>query len=468
MTELRGQSVLILGLGETGLSLARYLDAQGAKLRVADSRAEPPGVATLRNELPQAELHCGPFDDSLLQGIARIAISPGVPVAEPLVQKAIARGIPVEGDIELLAQQLATNDYRRNTRVIAITGANGKTTTTSMVGAMCAAAGLDTQVAGNISPAVLDALRERDRQPQVWVLELSSFQLETTYTLNADAAVVLNVTEDHLDRYAGSMDAYATAKARIFQGGGVQVVNREDARSLGMALPGRNVVTFGLDAPRNGNDWGVVRDGETIWLVQGTQKIMRADELQVSGLHNVANALAALALCRVLNIPLAPLVQALRAFKGLPHRVEQVAEVKGVTYYDDSKGTNVGATEAALKGLGKPAVVILGGDGKGQDFSPLKEAVAQHARAVVLIGRDAPTIEKAIAGCGKPVLRASDMDEAVRVAAKQAQRGDAVLMSPACASFDMYRNYLHRAEVFIAAVQSLQKPVLSPVEGGVV
>jgi UDP-N-acetylmuramoylalanine--D-glutamate ligase len=218
MKGLRGQSVLIRCLGETGLSLARYLNAQGARLCVADSRLEPPGIATLHAEIPQAELHCGPFSEELLEGIDRIAISPGVPVAEPLVQLAIARGIPVEGDIELLAQLLATRGYRRNTKVIAITGANGKTTTTSMVGAMCQSAGLDAQVAGNISPAVLDALRERDTQPQVWVLELSSFQLETTYTLDADAAVVLNVTEDHLDRYDGSMDAYAAAKARIFQG----------------------------------------------------------------------------------------------------------------------------------------------------------------------------------------------------------------------------------------------------------
>ena len=453
MSKLRGQSVLILGLGETGLSLARYLHEQGAKLCVADSRMEPPGIATLRSELPQAEVHCGPFGEELLDGVDRIAISPGVPVAEPLVQNAIKRGIPVEGDIELLAQQLASNDYRRNTKVIAITGANGKTTVTSMVGAMCAAAGLDTQVAGNISPAVLDALRARKQQPQVWVLELSSFQLETTYTLAADAAAVLNVTEDHLDRYAGSMDSYAASKARIFQGAGVQVLNREDERSTAMKVKGRRQVSFGLNPPVSDNDWGITKEGAITWLMQGSQKIMRADELQVSGLHNVANALAALALCRSLDMPLAPLVQALRSFKGLPHRVEKVAEVNGVTYYDDSKGTNVGATEAALKGLGKPAVVILGGDGKGQDFSPLKDAVSRHARAVVLIGRDAALIERAIAGCGKPVLKAQDMDDAVAIATVNAQRGDAVLMSPACASFDMYRNYLHRAEVFIAAVK---------------
>lgn len=456
MKELRGQLVLVIGLGETGLSLARYLSAQGARLRVADSRINPPAAATLRSELPQAEVHCGAFGDELLRGIDRIAISPGIPLAEPLVQSAIARGIPVEGDIELLAQQLATNDYRRTTKVIAITGANGKTTVTSMVGAMCASAGLDTQVAGNISPAVLDALRARNQQPQVWVLELSSFQLETTCTLDADAAVVLNVTEDHLDRYAGSMDAYAAAKARIFLGHGVQIVNREDELSAAMLISGRKQLSFGLNVPLNEQDWGVTHEGALTWLMQGTQKILRADELQVSGMHNVANALAALALCRSLGLPLEPLLTALRVFKGLPHRVEKVAEIAGVTYYDDSKGTNVGATEAALRGLGKPAVVILGGDGKGQDFFPLKDAVARHARAAVLIGRDAPLIQKALWGCAKPVLNARDMDEAVRIATSNAQSGDAVLMSPACASFDMYKSYLHRAEVFIAAVKKLE------------
>jgi UDP-N-acetylmuramoylalanine--D-glutamate ligase len=456
MNELRNQSVLVIGLGETGLSLVRWLTAQGAQVCVADSRIAPPGIDTLYREMPQVDVHCGPFREESLIGIERIAISPGVALAEPFVQRAIARGIPVVGDIELLAQQLATNNYRRNTKVIAITGANGKTTVTSMVGAMCAAVGLDTQVAGNISPAVLDALRGRERQPQVWVLELSSFQLETTYTLNADAAVVLNVTEDHLDRYDGSMDAYAAAKARIFQGGGVQVVNRDDVRSKAMLMDGRVHASFGLNAPAGATDWGIVNEAGVTWLVQGTRKVMRADELRVSGLHNVANALAALALCRALDLPWAPLVQALRNFKGLPHRVEKVAEIAGVTYYDDSKGTNVGATEAALKGLGKPAVVILGGDGKGQDFSPLNGAVARHARAAVLIGRDAPLIDKALQGCGKPVLKARDMDEAVRIASATAQRGDAVLMSPACASFDMYRNYLHRAEVFIAAVKNME------------
>lgn len=455
MSELRNQSVLVIGLGETGLSLARWLTAQGAQVCVADSRATPPGADTLYKEMPQVDAHFGPFRDESLIGIERIAISPGVPLAEPFVQRAIARGIPVVGDIELLAQEISKSEPKP--KVIAITGANGKTTVTSMVGAMCAAAGLDTQVAGNISPAVLDALREREeKQPQVWVLELSSFQLETTHSLDADAAVVLNVTEDHLDRYDGSMDRYAAAKLRIFHGDGVQVVNRDDARSAAMRIAGRKQISFGLNLPSSDADWGISREGALVWLMHGSHKILRSDELQVSGLHNVANALAALALCRVLDLPLAPLVEALRAFKGLPHRVEKVAELFGVTYYDDSKGTNVGATEAALKGLGRPAVVILGGDGKGQDFSPLKEAVAEHARAAVLIGRDAPLIEKALQGCGKPIVNACDMDEAVRIATDHAQAGDAVLMSPACASFDMYKNYLHRAETFIAAVKKVE------------
>ncbi|MBA4382084.1 MAG: UDP-N-acetylmuramoyl-L-alanine--D-glutamate ligase [Sideroxydans sp.] len=455
MDQLRNQSVLVIGLGETGLSLARWLTAQGAQVCVADSRATPPGADTLYKEMPQVDAHFGPFRDESLIGIERIAISPGVPLAEPFVQRAIARGIPVVGDIELLAQEISKSEPKP--KVIAITGANGKTTVTSMVGAMCAAAGLDTQVAGNISPAVLDALRERDeKQPQVWVLELSSFQLETTHSLDADAAVVLNVTEDHLDRYDGSMDKYAAAKLRIFHGDGVQIVNRDDARSVAMGIAGRQQISFGLNPPSSDADWGISREGALVWLMHGSHKILRADELQVSGLHNVANALAALALCRALDLPLEPLVEALRAFKGLPHRVEKVAELFSVTYYDDSKGTNVGATEAALKGLGRPAVVILGGDGKGQDFSPLKDAVAEHARAAVLIGRDAPLIEKALQGCGKPIVNARDMDEAVRIATDHAQAGDAVLMSPACASFDMYKNYLHRAESFIAAVKKVE------------
>ncbi|MDE2311324.1 MAG: UDP-N-acetylmuramoyl-L-alanine--D-glutamate ligase [Betaproteobacteria bacterium] len=454
MRKLADKKVLVLGLGETGLSLARWLVAQGAHVCAADSRELPPALDTLRTQLPQIEIHCGAFRDELLNNIELIAISPGVPLADPFVARAVARGIPVVGDIELFAQQLATSDSK--SKIIAITGANGKTTVTSMAGAMCRAAGLDTAVAGNISPAVLDAVLQRNgRQPDVWVLELSSFQLETTCSLNADAATVLNVSEDHLDRYV-DMGAYAAAKARIFRGAGVQVLNRDDARSLGMALPGRKHLTFGLNEAPSGHDWGMERSGSNIWLMQGRQRVLNAHELQVAGLHNAANALAALALCRAIGLPLSPLLGALRAFKGLPHRVEPVAEINGVIYYDDSKGTNVGATVAALQGLGRPAVLIAGGDGKGQDFTPLNPVVAQHARAVVLIGRDADRVAAALENCGVPLVRARDMADAVRQGAALAQPGDAVLLSPACASFDMFRNYAHRAEVFVGAVRALQ------------
>jgi UDP-N-acetylmuramoylalanine--D-glutamate ligase len=378
-------------------------------------------------------------------------------MAEPFVQKAIAQGIPVVGDIELFAQSLP-KDFPP--KVIAITGSNGKTTVTSMVGAMCRAAGLDVEVAGNISPAVLDVLiQRRGKQPDVWVLELSSFQLETTYSLNAHAATVLNISEDHLDRYT-DMAGYIAAKARIFRcegRGNVQVLNRDDPESMAMGLRERVIQSFGLEAPPLGShEMGIEREAGEIWLVEGTRRLMNAVELQVAGLHNVSNALAAISLCRAVGLPMPPLLNALRAFKGLPHRVEKVAEINGVTYYDDSKGTNVGATVAALNGLGQSAVVILGGDGKGQDFSPLQQVVTTHVRVAVLIGRDAEKIAAALKETGVPLLFATDMNDAVQISAAEAREGDAVLMSPACASFDMFKNYAHRAEVFIAAVHQLE------------
>lgn len=457
MAKWADKKVLVLGLGETGLSLVRGLVAQGARVRAADSRDLPPTFAVLRVELPQVEINCGAFRDELFNDIDLIAISPGVPLAEPAVQRAVARGIPVVGDIELFAQQLAISDRNPKAKVIAITGANGKTTVTTLVGEMCRAAGLDTEVAGNISPAVFDVMLRRNfKQPDCWVLELSSFQLETTSTLDADVSTVLNISEDHLDRYAG-MDAYAAAKARIFHGDGVQILNRDDERSLSMLLPGRQFATFGLNEPQRDTDWGIERSGSEVWLVQGKQRLMNTNELQITGLHNVANALAALALCRAIDLPLPSLLDALRAFKGLPHRVEFVAEIGGVVYYDDSKGTNVGATVAALQGLGRPAVLIAGGEGKEQDFLPLRPVIAKHARAVVLIGHDAPKIETALQGCGIPVVYARDMADAVSQSAALAVKGDAVLLSPACASFDMFKNYQHRAEVFILAVRAIQQ-----------
>ncbi len=452
MTQHKDKSVLVLGLGETGLSMVRWLSAQSAHLRVADSRSAPPGLTEVGQYVPAGQIYCGNFNDALFDGIELIAISPGVPLRDPAVAKAVARGVAVVGDIELFAQSLPKDN---RPHILAITGANGKTTVTSMVEHLCKAAGKDAVAAGNISPAVLDVVLERGvNQPEVWVLELSSFQLETTYTLNADAATVLNISEDHLDRYA-DMDEYSAAKARIFSGCGVQVLNRDDERSLGMASKDCRIITFGLNPPGTESDFGMESiEGET-WLMQGSQRLLKTSELQVAGTHNVANALAALALSRAIDFPMPTLLDALRSFKGLPHRVERVAEFDGITYYDDSKGTNVGATIAALQGLGCKAVLIAGGEGKGQDFTPLNPVVAQHARAVVLIGRDAPLIGAALNGCGVDVLRAEDMNDAVRLAAHLAQSGDAVLLSPACASFDMFRNYEHRAEVFVEAVHGL-------------
>ena len=455
--DLPGKKIQVLGLGDTGLSCARWLAARGADVSVADTRTTPPHAVRLAEWLPQVPLITGPFDDAHLQAADMLVVSPGIPLAEPAVARAIAAGIEVVGDVELFARATrALNAAREHPmRVVAITGSNGKSTVTAMCGDMFRMAGLSTCVAGNIGLPVLDALYEIEQgntpAPQVWVLELSSFQLETTSSLNADAATVLNLSEDHMDRYP-DMDDYAAAKARIFSGDGVQVVNRDDARSLAMALPGRRVVSFGLDRCPKNEHFGLCEDE----LCLGGDMLMPLSALPVTGLHNAANALAALALTRALGLPMEALLRGLVHFKGLPHRVEKVAELDGVTWYDDSKGTNVGATEAALYGMGdRKAVVILGGDGKGQDFSPLKAAVAANARAVLLIGRDAGLIAAAIADSGVEAYPAASLQDAVEHARRLARPGDAVLLSPACASFDMFRNYVHRAEVFVEAVNQM-------------
>jgi UDP-N-acetylmuramoylalanine--D-glutamate ligase len=329
-----------------------------------------------------------------------------------------------------------------------------------MTGAACRAAGWETLVAGNIGLPVLDALGGIETgarpMPRAVVLELSSFQLETTASLRPDAAVVLNVSEDHLDRYEG-MAEYAAAKARVFVGAGIVVVNRQDDWTTGMVPAGAQAWTFGLDRAPGPRHWGLLRHGGRDWIAEGERPVLEPATLRVAGLHNAANAMATLALAAAAGVPEDAVVQALRAFAGLAHRVEFVAEVDGCRYYDDSKGTNVGATVAALSGLPQPVVLIAGGDGKGQDFTPLAAVAAARARAVVLIGRDAPRIAEVLAPVGVPIVKAADMDDAVRRAAAAARPGDAVLLSPACASFDMFRNYEHRAEVFRAAVARLQE-----------
>jgi UDP-N-acetylmuramoylalanine--D-glutamate ligase len=480
---LQGKTVLVLGVGKTGLSMARWLSRMGANVRAADSRTTPPCLDELKQALPHAPILLGPFAAEAFADIDLVAISPGVALAERFLQAAVKGGIPVVGDVELFAWAIAQPSTSRPA-VLGITGSNGKTTVTAMVGAMLKEAGWDVEVAGNIGPAVLDALMRREdvgKLPQAWVLELSSFQLETTWKLRPDAAAVLNLSEDHLDRYV-DMHSYAAAKRRLFlhgvpagdaRGGdgckGVQVLNRDDPLVRGMALAGRKQMSFGLGLPAGGSDFGLLHEGDTTWLMQGDTRLLKTSELGVSGLHNAANALAALALCRAIALPFEPLLLALRKFKGLPHRMVKIADFSGITFYDDSKGTNVGATVAALNGLGSRVVLIAGGDGKGQDFSPLAGPIAEHARAVVLIGRDAEKIAAAVGHCGVPLHRAATMAEAVQKSFVLAQEGDAVLMSPACASLDMFRNYEHRAEAFTAAVRLIQAASSDgQMEGGLV
>jgi UDP-N-acetylmuramoylalanine--D-glutamate ligase len=428
MREVPFRNILILGLGDTGLSVARWAERQGAHVRAADTRAAPPGKDQYRGEL-----HTGPFTPQLLDGVDLVCLSPGLSLSEAVVREAVQRKIPVVGDIELFA-------WQNTAPVLAVTGTNGKTTVTALTGHLLRTAGVDCEVAGNIAPPVLQALEKRKNPPAVWVLELSSYQLETTSSLAPAAAAMLNLTEDHFDRYS-SLDDYGAAKARIFKGAQIQVLNRDDPRSLAMARPGAKVVTFGLDAPR-GDDFGLIGNK----LVRGKREIAAVEDLAIRGSHNVANALAACALVSTLGVSPA----GLKTFKGLPHRLQLVATRRGVEWYDDSKGTNVGATVAALRGLGKKAVLILGGEGKGQDFAPLREPVRQCASHVLLIGRDAPLIAKVVGG-----EHCNSLQSAVQRASELANPGEAVLLSPACASFDMFRDYKHRGEVFAAAVRAL-------------
>jgi len=492
MIEVAGRTAVVLGLGQSGLAMARALVDGGATVRVADTRAEPPMLAALRAEMPQVQFSGGDFDAALLDGATLLALSPGLSpthsAATPLVGAARKAGLEIVGEIELFSRALAGLKASRGyaPRVIGVTGTNGKTTTARLAGRLIESAGRSVAVAGNISPTALDTLRERvqaNRLPDTWVLELSSFQLASTRSLACDAAVVLNISQDHLD-WHGSFDAYVKAKARIFSPRTLQILNRDDPVVAAMARKSAPVVTFRLQPPGQADEYGLVSEGGITWLafaedlahghrrrrVDGelspeaaqyfVHRLMPADALAIRGRHNAGNALAALALARAIGCPLAPMLHALRGYRGEPHRVQRIAVVRGVQYYDDSKGTNVGATAAALDGLaaeGLRLVVILGGDGKGQDFAPLAAPLARAARAVVLIGRDAGLIERAItaAGAAYPVRRARSLPEAVAMASGEACAGDAVLLSPACASLDMFRDYVQRAEVFAEAVHGL-------------
>jgi UDP-N-acetylmuramoylalanine--D-glutamate ligase len=440
----KAKNALVVGLGLSGLSGARYLARQGYAVTVADSRAQPPGLAALHAELPGVAVHTGAFDPVLFRDPGLLVVSPGVSLKEPVIAEAFARGVEAVGDVELFARVAKAP-------VIAITGANGKSTVTSLVGEMCKEAGFDTAVGGNIGVPVLDLLRTPE--PEVYVLELSSFQLETTTSLNARASTVLNISPDHMDRYA-SVDEYVSAKARIFRGDGLMVLNADDPAVMGMTLPGRSSVRFGAKPPMSDVDYGLRAHGGELWLARGERLLLPASSVPIPGRHNLMNVLAAMALAEALHVPLDAMKRAVARFQGLHHRTELVADRDGVKWVDDSKGTNVGATIAALSGMDAPVILIAGGDGKGADFSGLREPVEKRARAVILIGRDAPVIEKAL-GNAVPVTRASDMQAAVRAANRIAQPGDVVLLSPACASFDMFRNYEHRGQVFAQAVREM-------------
>ncbi len=512
MPTLQDSTVLILGLGSSGLAMARWCARQGARVAVADTRADPPQLAALRAQLPQAQFICGEPSAALLeQTQAQLVLkSPGLAPTRvaPITAAALARAIPVWGELDLFAQALADLRAARSYQgdILAITGTNGKTTVASLTAQLVERAGKSVALAGNIGPTLLDTLADRldhGTLPQVWVIELSSFQLAdmagpdlpagagSACAFEPSAACVLNLSQDHLDWHA-DMVSYARAKARVFGTRALMVLNRDDPAVMAMlpaALKGqtpRSSTSVGAGMPQNPGEFGLELVNGMAWLVRALpadptiklrkgqpaeslhiQRLMPAEALRIRGRHNAVNALAALALAAAAGCALAPVLYGLREYRGQAHRVESIAVLGDIEWFDDSKGTNVGATGAALTGLGaeRKLVLILGGDGKGQDFSPLAEPIRRHARAAVLIGRDAPAIRAALQSTGVSLLDARDMQHAVALAMRHARPADAVLLSPACASFDMFDNYEHRAQVFRDAVQALADDTGSVMQG---
>jgi UDP-N-acetylmuramoylalanine--D-glutamate ligase len=436
-----GSRALVVGLGRTGLSVARFLARHGIAFAVADTRAQPPCLTEFQQTLPDAALFLGALPAEAFAAATHIIASPGMPLDRPEIAAAARRGLPVLGDLDLFACAAPAP-------AAAITGANGKSTVTTLLGLMAEADGRRVRVGGNLGTPMLDLL---DDEAELYVLELSSFQLERSSRLEPAAATVLNISPDHLDRYPG-LDAYAEAKRRVFRGDGLQVINRDDPLVAAMAGPGRRCVGFSLADPAA--EYGVKRIEGEEWLVGLGQPLMKAAEVRLQGRHNLANALAAVALGDAVGLSRAAMVAELGRFPGLDHRMQWVAETGGVAWINDSKATNVGACVAALAGLDRKAVLIAGGDGKGADFNLLRAVVAEKVRAAVLTGRDAPLLEAAL-GDLVPLARAGDMREAVLAAQALALPGDAVLLAPACASLDQYRDYQERGRLFAEAVRGL-------------
>ena len=496
MRALQQLSVLVLGLGDSGLAMVRWCVRHGADVLVVDTREQPPHLAQLKEEHPGVVFKHAPFDASLVEGqpIRAVFKSPGLTPQSvaPVWKAAKAAGLWVGTELTLFAQALEElkTEQQYAPHVLAITGTNGKTTVTALTGQLLERAGLRVAVAGNIGPTLLDTLsaamdQERAQWPQAWVLELSSFQLDGVDTFEPTAATVLNLTQDHLD-WHGDMQAYAQAKAHIFGKRSCMVLNREDEAVMAM-LPApiaktktskqtpREVMRFGGDMPTQHGDWGLETVNGMTWLVRALdvdetrksrssaeseiyiQRLLPVDALRIRGRHNALNAMAALALASSTGAPLAAMLYALREYRGEPHRVSSVAVLQNVEYIDDSKGTNVGATVAAINSVGadRRIVLVLGGDGKGQDFSPLQAPIHKFDRSMVLMGKDAIELRQVMQGTGVPMHDATSLEDAVKVCQGLAQSGDAVLLSPACASFDMFKNYVHRGEVFAQAVQGL-------------
>lgn len=439
---------VVVGMGKTGLSCARYLHSRGLDFSVVDSRDAPPLLAEFRAEFPALVLHTGGFDAELLSRADEIILSPGVPPKDPAISAAVERGASLLGDIELFY-------HEAQAPIVAITGTNAKSTVTTLVGRMAEAAGLRTACGGNLGTPALDLIAPGI---ELYVLELSSFQLETVVEFRADVAAMLNLAPDHMDRYA-TLQEYHRAKQRIFKGARSVVFNRDDAMTRPLVGPATRQFSFGLSEPDLGQ-FGLLRGADGAeYLAFGAQRLMRVDELAVKGRHNVANSLAAMAVAHAAGIPLEVQCEVLRHYRGLPHRCQHVGAVADIDFFDDSKGTNVAAAVAALRGLGAgrqgKVVLIAGGLAKESDFSPLAEELSRSGRAAVLIGTAAEQLEDALAGV-VPTLRAASMEEAVAMARDAALPGDAVLLSPACASFDMFRNYEERGQVFASAVRALQ------------